>query len=113
MSTSDTSDNGNSLSQVKLSEYVHRMTNILVKLREFLAEINRAWSKFSGKHGDIAYFSDLADRLADEAISNMRDDFESLIGLEQKICSMEKSCQILAKKVSFEICIQTTVLTKT
>lgn len=76
---------------------------ILVKLHEHTAETNRAWVKFNNLYGDIAYFSDLSDRAADEAINSIRDTFEDLLGLEKKLISMQESCNLWAKTVSEDL----------
>lgn len=98
------------LSQKELSETTRRITTLLVRLREQLAETNRAWTKFIGKHGDIAYFSDLSDRMAGEAIDSLRDNFEDLVGFEQKISSMEETCRIWARTVRLAKNLQCCVL---
>lgn len=88
------------MGRVELSECIRRITTILVKLREHIAETSRAWAKFSNAHGDIAYFHDLSDPIADEAIASMRGTFTDLLGFEQKIGSMEENCRVWAKMVS-------------
>lgn len=76
------------------------MTTLILKLREQLSETIRAWAKFSGEHGDIAYFSDLSNCIADEATDGMRDAFKDLLDFEQKVMSMEELCKMWARTVS-------------
>jgi hypothetical protein len=87
------------LSQAEVAKCIHRITSILVKVREHIAETLRAWAKFNDQGGDIAYFSDISDRKADEAIDSIRDAFRDLLGFEQKLVSMRKNCKIWARTV--------------
>jgi hypothetical protein len=90
------------LSHTQLADCVTRITMLIIRLRDVLSETIRAWTKFNGPHGDIAYFSDLTNERAVAAIANIRDAFEDLTGLEQKLKSMESCCKELAEAVSFE-----------
>jgi hypothetical protein len=72
----------------------------MIRLQECVSESNRAWSKFNSVHGDIAYFSDLTDEVACSAMSKIRDAFEDLDGLGQKLKSMENCFKESAETVS-------------
>jgi hypothetical protein len=93
---------GQCLTHRQLADCVSQMIRLIIRLHEFLSESIRAWSKFSGVHGDIAYFADLTDEVAYTAMDDIRDAFEVLSGLGQKLKSLEGCFKETAKIVSTE-----------
>jgi hypothetical protein len=93
---------GKCLTHRQLADCVSQMIRLIIRFHELLSESIRAWSKFSGVQGDIACFSDLTDEMACTAMDNIRDAFEVLSGLVQKLKSLEGCFQETAKIVSIE-----------
>jgi hypothetical protein len=91
------------LSHEKLYDINSQIMEFIRKLRGYLCRAIGIWSQFSGTYGDIAYFEDLQNHIAAEALSRIRKSFDDLARLEQKLRLLEESCKESAKTVSMSI----------
>jgi hypothetical protein len=84
----------------RIQEEIVQLTMLLHFLSEHISQVNRAWSNFSNPGGDVSYFSDLRDRVAQHALSKIEQSFEKVIELEHKLTRMESACENLRKIAS-------------
>ena len=77
---------------------------LLRQLLSGLSETTNAWERFSSDNGDINYFDNIKsspDNIsAHQLLRAIREAFETLEDLQQKLLNLEKTCQKSAQAVS-------------
>jgi hypothetical protein len=74
--------------------------SLLDHVRTHFSQEIRAWNNFSNPGGDVSYFADLQDRMAQHALSKIEQSFEKIVELEHKMTRMESTCGNIRKIVS-------------
>ena len=70
------------------------------RLRQNLSHSMRAWDLYSDPDGDACYFSDMNTRDVLKLMHNIKESFQGLRGLEQKLNTITEFCETSSKIVS-------------
>jgi hypothetical protein len=90
----------------KTYDWTQKTRELLNQLLNVLSGIIKAWETFNSSDGDIVYFSEsdyskaASQRHAHRSLRAIKETFEELEGLQQKLVLLRDSSQDLAKDVS-------------
>jgi hypothetical protein len=76
---------------------------LLNELRGLLRPTLKAWDRFNKPSGDKCYFSDIAELQPRRTMNLIKESFESLIDLDDRLGSLERSTELSAKNVQYII----------
>jgi hypothetical protein len=74
---------------------------LLNELRGLLRPTLKAWDRFNKSSGDKCYFFDIAEQKPRRTMNLIKESFESLIDLDDRLGSLERSTELSAKNVQY------------